>query len=358
MCLTPCFTEFCQPDNTPLNFTLPQAMQGAAVVIGNFDGIHRGHQAVLNFAIQLAKPLGLRTIMLTFEPHPYAIFMPNNPIFRLSTHPKKAHLAHLFGLNGVLSLNFSQAFSNQSPQWFINKILLEALQVKHVIAGYDFHFGKDRRGTPDFLRAQGAIHGFGVDIVDMKSDQTGGAVSSTRIRHHLENGNIDAANQLLGYRHFIAGVIKEKNQPSPHLGPLTGYIDLSKDDRMPAGIYAIKLIQTTGLEHNGLARLIHGHQHNTLEIQLINSHGNINHEPVNIIFCARLRPDFNITQSGYINRQKILDTTRATTVFNQIKPLSELERSLWDCTSEHPPFIHTELINHSLKREAAYAARI
>jgi riboflavin kinase / FMN adenylyltransferase len=300
MCITSCFTEFCQPDNTPLNFTLPQAMQGAAVVIGNFDGVHRGHQAVLNFAIKLAKPLGLRTIMLTFEPHPYAIFMPDDPIFRLSSHQKKAHLAHLFGIDGVLSLNFSQAFSNQSPQWFIKKILLEALQVKHVIAGYDFHFGKDRRGTPDFLRAQGAIHGFGVDIVDMKSDQTGGAVSSTRIRHQLESGNIDAANQLLGYRHFITGVMKGNSQPCHLLGQLTGHIDLSKDDRMPTGVYAIKLVQATGDEHYGLGHLKHGNQNNTLDIQLINFVGIIRDEAVSIIFYARLQPEFStLTMANY-----------------------------------------------------------
>ena len=146
---------------------LPDEVTRSAVVIGNFDGIHRGHRTVLEFAKAVAQSKGLALYMLTFEPHPYLLLFPDKPLYRLSQHDKKAHLAQKAGINGIISLNFTEDFSTQSPDWFINEILLRQLKVKHVIAGYDFHFGKDRRGTPEYLCQQGVQLGFDVDIVNI-----------------------------------------------------------------------------------------------------------------------------------------------------------------------------------------------
>jgi len=319
-----------------LRNALPQAMKGAAVVIGNFDGVHRGHQAVLRFALNMAKQSGLKTIMLTFEPHPHAVFIPDSPIFRLSSHKKKAQLAQSFGLDGMISLNFTHDFSNKSPEWFINEVLLGALQVKHVIAGYDFHFGKDRKGSPDFLRAQGEHHDFAVSIVDMKSDQLGNAVSSTRIRQTLEKGDVELANQLLGYRHFVTEIIQKNSQLCTRLGVLTGRIELHNYNRMKRGIYAIKLIRVDGTEYEGLGCLGANNGAQILDIKLFNFDEILHEESVNVIFYALTRDKLILAQSKRFIMQRGVYKKIAQLTLNNTEPLSEFDQKLRDLGSFLP----------------------
>ncbi len=235
--------------------TFPAEVTDSAVVIGNFDGIHRGHRTVLEFAKTVAQSKGLALYMLTFEPHPYLLFFPDKPLYRLSHHEKKADLAQKAGINGIISLNFTQDFSTQSPDWFINEILLKQLRVKHVIAGYDFHFGKDRSGTPRYLCQQGVQLGFDVNIVNMKADMTGLAVSSTRIREALRKGSLQEANTLLGYHHYLSLHSDMVIRPSTSRSYTKIVCSLAQKEIMPTGIYSIAIKQSTLPFARGYAEL-------------------------------------------------------------------------------------------------------
>jgi hypothetical protein len=256
------FINYYQPEGL-----FPAEVTKSAVVIGNFDGIHRGHRAVLEFAKSVAQSKGLSLYLLTFEPHPYRLLFPEQPLYRLSQHDKKAHLAQKVGINGIISLHFTDDFSTQSPDWFINEILLKRLQVKHVIAGYDFHFGKDRAGTPEYLCQRGVQLGFDVDIVNMKADVTGMAVSSTRIREALRKGSLQEANTLLGYHHYLSLSSEMLIRPCSLRHYTKVMCCLSQKEIMPPGLYSIHIKQSTMPYARGFAELNHDQRQLTLYIR-------------------------------------------------------------------------------------------
>ena len=165
------------------------ALRGAVVAIGNFDGVHRGHQAVIATARQRAAALGRPAAALTFEPHPRSFFRPQEPLFRLTDERNKLRLLASTGLDGAIVLRFDAALAALSADDFVERILLERLAVSGVTIGFDFHFGANRTGSPDFLAAAGARHGFAVDVVPRFEDN-GRRISSGPIRAALGDGHV------------------------------------------------------------------------------------------------------------------------------------------------------------------------
>src|SRR5262249_39478804 len=158
----------------------------------------RGHRAVIDAAIAHARNDGTRAIALTFEPHPRAYFQPDKPLFRLTPEKQKLALLAAAGLDGVLVMNFNAALAKKSAEDFVTDVLVNRLAIAGAVTGADFHFGKDRRGTPDFLRAEGRLHGFAVDLIE--PFLVGGKpVSSSEIRASLGRGEVERARELLGY---------------------------------------------------------------------------------------------------------------------------------------------------------------
>ena len=142
------------------NEDLPLELRGAVVAIGNFDGVHQGHQAVLDRALEIAKEAKRPAIVLTFEPHPRTVFAPHKPVFRLTPAPQKAEILAELGFDGVVEHAFSMGFASQSPETFVADFLCGQLGVAHVVTGFDFHFGKDREGGPAYLIEAGGRLGF------------------------------------------------------------------------------------------------------------------------------------------------------------------------------------------------------
>lgn len=153
---------------------MPENLKGAVVAIGNFDGVHRGHQAVLQTALDQAAQSGRPALALTFEPHPRSFFKPDEPVDRLTPAAEKAELLKVLGFDAVIELPFTKEFSTLSAEEFVRMILVEDLQVEQVVTGYDFHFGKARRGTPEFLSEAGLQDGFKVTLVEAFCDEGGG----------------------------------------------------------------------------------------------------------------------------------------------------------------------------------------
>ncbi len=230
---------------------MPEEWRGGVVAIGNFDGVHRGHRAVLDAALAEAESRGVACLMLTLEPHPRAFFS-GRPLFRLTPPPLKAALAAALGLDGALVLTFDRALADKSAEDFVRDVLVEKLAISGAATGYDFHFGKARRGTPDFVREQGGLHGFTVAVVGALEDG-GEAVSSTRIRAALSEGDVSAARNLLGWHFSAAGTVIGGDKRGRDLGYPTANMTLDPATELAYGIYAVRYLRPDGSLHDGVA---------------------------------------------------------------------------------------------------------
>ena len=219
--------------------SVPAALKGAMVAIGSFDGVHRGHQAVLDRLKAQAKARGVPAVMLTFEPHPRDVFAPAPFMFRLTPPDIKARLCAALGLDGIVLMPFSRDLSMVEAEDFVSRFLVRALRVSGVVVGADFHFGHNRRGTPDFLRAAGAVHGFSVDILELLPE-SGETVSSSRIRKALTEGDVALANDLLGYHWFFGGEVVKGDQRGRLLGFPTANIATASSFGLAQGVYAVR----------------------------------------------------------------------------------------------------------------------
>ena len=218
---------------------VPSSLKGAVVAIGNFDGCHRGHQHVFMALKARAKALGVPALVLTFEPHPRDVFAPAPFMFRLTHAAEKAKLAEAMGLDGIVVMPFSREFSKIEAEDFVTGFLVGALAVRGVSVGADFHFGHQRKGTPQFLREAGIRHGFEVEILDLL-DEGDDHISSSRIRARLGEGDVVAASQLLGYHWFLSGEVVKGDQRGRELGFPTANIATPTGFGLLQGVYAVR----------------------------------------------------------------------------------------------------------------------
>ena len=211
----------------------------AVYAIGNFDGVHRGHQSVLSRTRVLAAQRGVPSAVLTFEPHPADFFAGRPVVFRLTPFSEKAAAIEACCLSGVVALNFDAALAALPAEAFVAEVLVKRLDVSGLVVGADFHFGKGRSGSPSFLKEAGARHGFDVEIVD-KVEDGAGIISSSAIRQALERGDAAAATRMLGRPYAVSGVVVGGQQLGRTLGVPTANIALAPTNRMAFGVYAVR----------------------------------------------------------------------------------------------------------------------
>ncbi len=223
---------------------LPSGLRDSVVAIGNFDGVHRGHVAVIERAKSLAQKLGKPYAVVTFEPHPSDFFLGANTIFRLTPCATKAVALERLGVGGMIVLRFDVALSALPAEDFVKDILVGQLQVAAVVVGYDFHFGKARQGTPEFLVDAGRRYGFGVEIVErIAADAEGSieAASSTATRAALEAGDVERAEELLGHPYFVIGEVIHGDKRGATIGFPTANLRLDPSSRLRFGVYAVSV---------------------------------------------------------------------------------------------------------------------
>jgi riboflavin kinase/FMN adenylyltransferase len=220
---------------------LPPAAKGAVVAIGNFDGVHLGHCAVIEEAARRAAELGAPHAVLTFEPHPRSVFRPELAPFRLTPYPAKARLIETLGVELLFALRFDLDFAKKTPEEFARRILGEGLGARHVLAGYNFVFGHGRAGTPARLIELGKAHGFGVTIVPPVTRADGEVISATAVREHLLRGAPKAAAALLGRPWEIEGVVEEGDRRGRSIGFPTANVALGEHLRPATGVYAVEV---------------------------------------------------------------------------------------------------------------------
>lgn len=295
---------------------LPAALAAPVVAIGNFDGVHRGHRAVIGTAIDQARSLGKPALAVTFEPHPRAFFRPSEPIFRLTPEPMKLRRLAATGLDGAVVLAFDAALAARDAESFVADILVGQLGVSMVVAGYDFHFGKGRGGSPLFLREAGKRHGFGVEIVPPLLDE-GAQISSSVIRAALAQGRVEQAAHMLGAPFEIEAQVIHGDKRGRELGYPTANMRLDPAVTLAHGIYAVT-VEIDGVRHKGVAsfgrRPTFDDGAPRLETFIFDYAGDLYDRVLAVAFHGWLRPELKFDGIDALIAQMDIDSARARAV--------------------------------------------
>jgi riboflavin kinase / FMN adenylyltransferase len=290
------------------------ALDGGVFAIGNFEGVHRGHRAVIAVALARGRELTRKTAVLTFEPHPRAVFNPGEPVFRLSDEAAKVRLLAGTGLDGVILMRFDAALAALSAEDFVRRILIERFSVAGVVVGFDFHFGKGRAGSPDVLAAAGHAHGFTVDIVPAFSDD-GLRISSGAVRAALGAGEVEAAATLLGYPWFVTGEVVHGDKRGRQLGFPTANLRLDPACGLKHGIYAVR-VGLGGKRYDGVANFGRRPMFDTgvvlLEVYLFDFARDIYGETIDVAFIHWIRPEMSFPSVDDLVRRMDEDCGLAT----------------------------------------------
>jgi riboflavin kinase/FMN adenylyltransferase len=276
-----------------------EAMPSPVVVIGNFDGVHLGHRALIDAARARADELGGSVVVLTFDPHPTAVLAPHLASSMLTSRARKLELLAAAGVDACVIEPFTHAFAALPAPAFVDQVLHGAFGARHVVVGWDFTYGQGRGGTTSTLEAHGARVGFGVTIVG-KITVGDVPASSTRIRGALRGGDLPTAERLLGRRYDLDGVVVRGAQRGRAIGVPTANLDPDVDLILAPGIYACTLAldppggaaplpavaslgtNPTFAEHGG--RLV-------LEVHVLDWDGDLYDQRVRVTFVARLRDE-------------------------------------------------------------------
>jgi riboflavin kinase/FMN adenylyltransferase len=293
--------------------TPADALRGAVVAIGNFDGVHRGHQAVIATARRRAQSLAKPAAVLTFEPHPRVFFNPGKPFFRLSEAAAKLRLLAATGLDGVIVLGFDAALASLTAEEFVARILRERFAVSGAVIGFNFHFGMGRTGSPDFLSEQGVRHGFSVDVVPPLKDR-GRPVASEPIRQALSAGRVEEAAEFLGFPWFVSGTVTHGDKRGRTLGFPTANIRLDPTCGLRHGVYAVRA-QSGGKRYDGVAnfgrRPMFADAGVLLEVFLFDFSGELYGATMDVAFIAFLRGEAVFASIDDLVRAMTEDVRRA-----------------------------------------------
>jgi riboflavin kinase/FMN adenylyltransferase len=272
-----------------------RAWPGAAVAIGNFDGVHAGHRALIARACELARAHGVTSAAMTFDPHPSELLSPHTAPPRLTSLERRLELLAAAGVETVLVEPFTRDLASLAPDAFIDRVVIGALRARAIVVGYDFNYGAGRAGSPEALRAHGGRAGVEVAIVD--PIEVGGEVaSSTKIRGYLKAGDLAGAERLLGRPWDVDGVVVHGAKRGRAIGVPTANITPDSDLPVAAGIYAVTLSVEGGPPLPAVASLgtnptfVEGGRL-VLEVHVLDWDGDLYDRRVRTTFVAWLRPE-------------------------------------------------------------------
>ena len=292
---------------------VPPGARGAAVAIGNFDGVHKGHQALIARAREAARDLGARTAALVFEPHPREFLQPARPLFRLTPLPQKLKLLETYGVDLTYVIAFEQELATMSAETFVERVLVAGLGVGHVVIGHNFLFGRSRTGNAGQMTDLGRTFGFGVSVVPPVGD--GGEIySSSAVRAELAQGDITGAAEMLGHRWKVEGVVQGGARRGTGLGYPTANIALGKGATLAHGIYAVH-VGVDGARHQGAAYLgtrpTFDDGSPVLEVFLFDFDDDLYGRTIEVEFVEFLRGDRKFDGPDALKAQMDVDCARA-----------------------------------------------
>ena len=297
--------------------------RGCAATIGNFDGVHLGHQAVLGQLAQKASELGLPTTVIVFEPQPQEFFSPQAAVPRLTRLREKLQALRRFGVERVLCLRFNEALASMSPREFIRRILVEGLDVRYLVVGDDFRFGRGRKGDFALLQQAGWEHGF--PVVPMLTFNIDDArVSSTRVRAALAAGDLAGAEKLLGRPYRMSGRVAHGDKLGRTLGIPTANVYLHRQATPVKGVYVVEVFgldqePLRGVANVGTRPTVNGTRC-LLEVHLFDFDREIYGRYMHVNFLHKLRDEKRFDTLDELKQFMYLDVAHARDFFRAHRP--------------------------------------
>lgn len=263
----------------------------SVVTLGNFDGVHLGHRELFRHLVKTARQLNCPSIVYTFDPHPLKFLAPDKAPLLLNTPEEKQRLIAASHIDYLIKTPFTAEFAAMTPEQFVDDVLIEKLQVKSLVVGYDYAFGKGRRGDTKFLKASGAEKGFTVDVLQ-PVEADGLPYSSTRVRNMVAEGDVAGVVRLLGRQYNLEGRVVAGDQRGRELGFPTANLETDKELLPAPGVYAVK-VRHGSQEYNGVVNLgkrptFEGDA-STIEVHLLDYTGQLYDQNLRVYFVERLR---------------------------------------------------------------------
>ncbi|MBX3206284.1 MAG: bifunctional riboflavin kinase/FAD synthetase [Labilithrix sp.] len=289
----------------------------SAVIIGNLDGVHRGHQAVLRQARALADARRLTTLVLTFDPHPSQVLRGITPP-RLATLERRVELLRRHGADEVVVEPFTPELAALTPSRFVKELLVERLGARAVVVGENFRFGAKRAGDLDALRGFGAELGFEVAAAEVAGDERG-PFSSTRVRDAIGGGDLDEATRLLGRRHSISGVVEAGDRRGRTIGFPTANLGGVVEVLPPHGVYAVFAGERPGVMNVGVRPTVDGTSLR-VEVHLFDFDGDLYGQSMRVHLVSRIRDEKKFAGIDELRAQIALDAEAARRVLASARP--------------------------------------
>lgn len=292
---------------------VPAGLRGATVALGNFDGVHMGHVAVLR-AAHAARP-DAKLAVLTFEPHPREVFRPDDPPFRLTLAEERAELLAGMGVAVLYEIPFDQAFSLLSAEAFVSEVLAQGIGARHLACGADFAFGHRKGGNAAFLSARAEALGMGLTLVPPVADAEG-PLSSSRIRRDLRDGYPERAAVELGRPWAIRGVVAHGDERGRTIGFPTANISLGRHLEPARGVYAVRVRLPDGTERGGAANIgrrptVNEGPESRLEVHLFDFSGDLYGAELSVGLVGYIRPEQKFAGLDALKAQIAADAVEA-----------------------------------------------
>ncbi|UXX80091.1 bifunctional riboflavin kinase/FAD synthetase [Reichenbachiella carrageenanivorans] len=297
-------------------------LSNAVVTSGTFDGVHFGHQKILKKIVKTAQELNGKSVVLTFWPHPRFVLFPEEKTLKLlTTFEEKAKLLEEVGIDYLVKVEFTKAFSQLSSETFIQEMLVEQLKTKKLIIGYDHRFGKNRTGSFEYLKENSGRFGFEVEEIPRQDiDDVG--VSSTKIRQALFHGEVDLAAEYLGRKYSISGTVVKGKKIGTELGFPTANIQVAEDFKLipKDGAYAVS-VMVNDRWHKGMlnvgVRPTVGGLHRVIETHLFDFDQQIYDQPIQVEFIQHLRNEKKFDSLEELKFQLEKDKTTALSLLKE-----------------------------------------
>lgn len=297
---------------------LPVFEDGSIVTIGTFDGVHLGHQQILDQMHDYKKQhAGARTVLLSFKPHPRLVLFPEQKDLKLLTsNEEKVELLGRYGIDHLIWIPFDKEFASKSAETFVENVLRKKLNTKVLVVGHDHRFGQGREGSFDFLKQNEERYGFKVEQI-LPFEWNDKLVSSTQIRQSLFEGNIPAANELLGYPYLLTGFVERGKQVGRTLGFPTANLHISELNKLipPDGIYAVRVSFDNyffeGVLSIGHKPTVADNLARCIEVNIFDFDQDIYGETITLYFKQYIRPQVKFENMEVMREQMLLDKAKA-----------------------------------------------
>jgi len=306
------------------------------VTVGTFDGVHRGHRAVLEYCKQLAHKNACQSVVYTFFPHPRKV-LGKGDFKNINSQAEKIYLLDKLGIEYVFIQEFTKEFAQKTAQQFIEEHLLKQLSLKDLVIGYDHQFGKDREGSFDVLQQLASTYHFSLHRIEaLQFDMV--TISSTKIRNALESGNLDEANKMLGYPYIFMAKVVDGLKIGRKLGFPTANLDISESEKiipMP-GVYVV-WVDIDGCFYKGVLNIGYRPTLNiaqkqlSMEVHIIDFNDDLYDKIITVFFMKRMRDDIKFDSLDILKKHIEIDIKQSLQWFEKHKEWENIQTNLFDC---------------------------